>query len=148
MTHYGHYKFLVMPFRLTSVLAIFIDLMNRLCHPYLDHFVIVFIDDILVYSRNAEKHDFHLRIVLKTMKDCPFSVKFSKCKFWFNKVVFLGHVVSKNGIFVDPRKVKTIANWEQPRNITEIRSFFGLAGYYKRFLEHFSLIFTLLTWLT
>ena len=94
-TRYGHYKFLVMPFGLTNAPVAFIDLMNRVFHPYLDQFVIVFIDDILVYSKNAKKQLY---------------AKFSKCEFWLNEVVFLGHVVFRNGIFVDPKKVETIVN--------------------------------------
>ena len=91
-TRYDHYEFLVMPFRLTKAPAAFINLMNRVFHPYLDQFVIVFIDDILVYSRNAEEHAFHLRIVLQTLRDRQLYAKFSKCEFWLNKVVFLGHI--------------------------------------------------------
>ena len=101
-TQYDHYKFLIMPFRLMNAHAAFIDLMNRLFHPYLDQFVIVFIDDILVYSRNAKEHAFHLWIILQTLKDRQLHAKFSKCEFLLNKIVFLGHVVFGNGIFVDP----------------------------------------------
>ena len=109
-THYGHYEFLVMPFGLTNALATFMDLMNKVFHPYLNQFVIVFIDNILVYSKNAEEHAFHLQIILKTLKDRQLYTKFLKCEFWLNKVVFLRHVVSRNSIFVDPRKVETIVN--------------------------------------
>ena len=91
--------------------------------------MIVFIDDILVYSKSAEEHALHLQIVLQTLRDRQLYAKFSKCEFWFNEVIFLGHVVSGDGIFVDPRKVKAIVNWEQPKNISEIRSFLGLAGF-------------------
>ena len=113
------------------------DLINKVFHPYLYRFVIVFINDILVYSKNAKEHAFHLRIVLQTLRGHQLYAKFSKCEFWLNELVFLGQVVSGNGIFVDPRKVKTIVNWEQPKNLTEIRSFLGLVGYYKRFAEYF-----------
>ena len=109
-----------MPFILTNAPATFMDLMNRVFHPYLDQFVIIFIDDILVYSRNAKEHTFHIEIVLQTLRDHELYAKFSKCEFWLNNVVFLEHVVSGNGIFVDPRKVKTIVNWEQPKNVVEI----------------------------
>ena len=91
-------------------MSTFMDLMNRVFHPYLDQFVIVFINDILVYSKNAEEHAFHLRIVLQTLRDRHLYAKFSKCEFWLNEVVSLGHVVSRNGIFIDPRKVEAIVN--------------------------------------
>ena len=112
-TRYGHYKFLMMPFGLTDAPATFMDLMNRIFHPYLDQFVIVFIDDILVYSKNAKEHVFHLRVVLQTLRERQLYAKFSKYEFWLNEVVFLGHVVSGNDIFVDPKKVKAIVNWER-----------------------------------
>ena len=137
-TRYSHYEFLVMHFRLTNAPTAFMDLMNRVFHPYLDQFVIVFIDDILVYSKNAEEHDFHLQIVLQTLKDRQVYTKVSKCEFWLNEVVFLGHVVSGNDIFVDLRKVEAIVNWERPKNVIEIQSFFDLAEYYRRFVEYFS----------
>ena len=121
-TRYGHYEFLVMPFELTNEPTAFMDLMNRVFHPYLDQFVIIFIDAILVYLKNAnaEEQAFHLRIVLQTLKDRQLYVKFSKCKFWLNEIVFLGHVVFGNGIFVDLKKVEVIVNWEQPKNVTKI----------------------------
>ena len=139
-TRYGHYEFLVMPFGLTNAPAAFMDLMNRVFHPYLDQFVIVFIDDILVYSKNVDEHVMHLRIVLQTLRDRELYAKFSKCEFWLNEVIFLGHVISGAGIFVDPRKIEAIVGWEQPKNVSEVRSFLGLAGYYRRFVEHFSLL--------
>ena len=101
-----------MPFGLTNAPAAFMDLMNRVFHPYLDQFVIVFIDDILVYSKNVDEHTLHLRIVLQTLRDRQLYAKFSKCEFWLNEEVFLGHVISGAGIFVDPRKIKAIVNWE------------------------------------
>ena len=100
-------------------------------HPYLDQFVIVFINDILVYSKNVDDHAMHLRIVLQTLRDRELYTKFFKCKFWLNKVVFLGHVISEAGIFVDPKKIEAIVSWEQPKNVSEIRSFLGLVGYYR-----------------
>ena len=109
-----------MPFGLTNAPAAFMDLMNRVFHPYLDQFVIVFIDDILVYYKSAEEHALHLKIVLQTLRDRQLYAKFSKCEFWLNEVIFLGHVVSEDGIFVDPRKVEAIVNWEQPKNVSEI----------------------------
>ena len=124
------------------------DLINRVFHPYLDQFVIVFIDDILVYSKNVDEHVMHLKIILQTLKDKKLYAKFFKCEFWLNEVVFLGHVISKAGIFVNPRKIEAKVNWEQPKNVSEVRSFLGLAGYYRRFVEHFSLIAAPLTRLT
>ncbi|WRX21059.1 Reverse transcriptase domain - like 10 [Theobroma cacao] len=115
---YGHHEFLVMPFGLTNAPAVFMDLMNRVFHPYLDKFVIVFIDDILVFSKNDE-HVVHLRIVLQTVRERQLYAKFSKCEFWLKEVVFLGHVVSGAGIYVDPKKIEAILQWEQPR--TEVQ---------------------------
>ena len=137
-----------MPFGLTNAPEAFMDLMNWVFHPYLDQFVIVFIDDILVYSKNVNEHARHLWIVLQTLRDRELYAKFSKCEFWLNEVVFLGHVISGDGIFVDPKKIEAIVSWEQAKNVFEVRSFLGLAGYYRRFVEHFSLLATPLTRLT
>ena len=109
-TRYGHYEFLVMPFGLTNAPAAFMDLMNRVFHSYLDQFVIVFIDDILVYSRNREEHVEHLRRVLQTLRDKQLYAKFSKCQFWLDKIAFLGHVISAKGIYVDPQKIEAVMN--------------------------------------
>jgi hypothetical protein len=147
-TRYGHYEFLVMPFGLTNALAIFMDLMNRVFHEYLDRFVIVFIDDILVYSKSLEEHEDHLRIVLQILRDKKLYAKLKKCEFWLNQVVFLGHVVSKDGITVDPSKIEAVVSWDRPTNVSEVRSFLGLAGYYRRFVEGFSRIAAPLTHLT
>ncbi|KAG8490789.1 hypothetical protein CXB51_014001 [Gossypium anomalum] len=144
-TRYGHYEFLVMPFGLTNAPAVFMDLMNRIFRPYLDRFVVVFIDDILVYSRNETEHAEHLRLVLRILRDKQLYAKFSKCEFWLREVSFLGHVVSASGIRVDPSKITAILNWKSPRNITEVRSFLGLAGYYRRFVKGFSTIATPMT---
>ena len=147
-TRYGHFEFLVMPFGLTNAPAAFMDLMNRVFHNYLDRFVIVFIDDILVYSRSDEEHVQHLRVVLQTLREQQLYAKFTKCEFWLREIGFLGHIVSAEGIFVDPQKVEAILRWEQPQTITEIRSFLGLAGYYRRFVEGFSKIAAPLSRLT
>ena len=119
-TRYGHYEFLVMPFGLTNAPAAFMDLMNRVFKDYLDQFVIVFIDDILVYSHSMMEHAEHLRIVLNLLKDKELYAKFKKCEFWLEKVAFLGHVVSKDGISVDPSKVEAVSNWARPITVTEV----------------------------
>ncbi|KAJ9544482.1 hypothetical protein OSB04_024189 [Centaurea solstitialis] len=147
-TRYGHYEFMVMPFGLTNAPAVFMDLMNRICRPYLDKFVIVFIDDILIYSKSREEHEQHLKVVLELLRDQKLYAKFSKCEFWIREVHFLGHVVREEGILVDPAKIEAIAKWETPKTPTEIRQFLGLAGYYRRFIEGFSKIAQPLTMLT
>lgn len=147
-TRYGHYEFLVMPFGLTNAPAVFMDLMNRVCKPYLDKFVIVFIDDILIYSRTKKEHGQHLRLVLELLRKEKLYAKLSKCEFWINEVHFLGHVVSDKGIHVDPAKIEAIKDWEAPTTPTEIRQFLGLAGYYRRFIENFSKVAKPLTALT
>ncbi|KAM0061895.1 putative nucleotidyltransferase, Ribonuclease H [Helianthus debilis subsp. tardiflorus] len=139
-TRYGHYEFLVMPFRLTNAPAVFMDLMNRAFHEFLDKFIIVFIDDNLVYSKSKEEHEYHLRTVLEILRQKKLYAKFSKCEFWLYQVAFLGHVVSAEGISMDPAKVEAITKWPTPTSVTEVRSFLGLAGYYRRFVEGFSTI--------
>ncbi|MFS7937847.1 putative nucleotidyltransferase, Ribonuclease H [Helianthus anomalus] len=147
-TRYGHYEFLVMPFGLTNAPTVFMDLMNRVCKPYLDKFVIVFIDDILIYSKSQEEHEQHLRLILDLLRKEQLYAKLSKCDFWLREVHFLGHVVNRDGIHVDPSKVDSIRNWPAPRTPTEIRQFLGLAGYYRRFIKDFSKIAQPLTLLT
>ena len=117
-TRYGHYEFLVMPFGLTNAPAAFMDLMNRVFRPYLDHFVVVFIDDILVYSKDAQEHEHHLKIVLQTLRENQLFAKLSKCDFWLKEVSCLGHIVSAEGIRVDQVKIEAIVNWKPPRNLT------------------------------
>ncbi|GJR77392.1 putative reverse transcriptase domain-containing protein [Tanacetum coccineum] len=147
-TRYGHYEFQVMPFGLTNAPAVFMDLMNRVCKPYLDKFVIVFIDDILIYSKNKQEHEEHLKIILELLKKEELYAKFSKCEFWIPKVQFLGHVIDSEGIHVDPAKIESIKDWASPKSPTEIRQFLGLAGYYRRFIEGFSKIAKPMTKLT
>nr|GEX17844.1 reverse transcriptase domain-containing protein [Tanacetum cinerariifolium] len=147
-TRYDHYEFQVMSFSLTNAPAIFMDLRNRVCKPYLDKFVIVFIDDILIYSKNEQEHREHLKLILKLLKREKFYAKFSKCEFWIPKVQFLGHVIDSRGIHVDPAKIESIKDWASPKTPTEIRQFLGLASYYRRFIEGFSKIAKPMTKLT
>ncbi|GJW21998.1 putative reverse transcriptase domain-containing protein [Tanacetum coccineum] len=138
----------VMPFGLTNAPAMFMDLMNRVCKPYLDKFVIVFIDDILIYSKNKQEHEEHLKLILQLLKKEELCAKFSKCEFWIPKVQFLGHVIDSQGIHVDPAKIESIKDWASPKSPTEICQFLGLAGYYRRFIEGFSKIAKSMTKLT
>ncbi|GKA78754.1 putative reverse transcriptase domain-containing protein [Tanacetum coccineum] len=120
-TRYGHYEFQVMPFGLTNAPAVFMDLMNRVCKPYLDKFMIVFIDDILVYSKNKQEHKEHLKLILELLKKEELYAKFSKCEFWIPKVQFLGHVIDSKGIHVEPAKIEAIKDWASPKSPTKIR---------------------------
>ncbi|XP_075500116.1 putative mitochondrial protein AtMg00860 [Primulina tabacum] len=129
-----------MPFGLTNAPAAFMDLMNRVFKPFLDHVIVVFIDDILVYSSNEHDHEEHLRIALQTLREKELYAKFKKCEFWLKSVSFLGHVISEAGVSVDPKKVEEITEWPKPKNATDIRSFLGLAVYYRKFVEGFSSI--------
>ncbi|KAJ4974497.1 hypothetical protein NE237_007671 [Protea cynaroides] len=147
-TRYRHYEFLVMSFGLTNAPASFMELMNRVFHDMLDTSVIVFIDDILVYSKDQETHAAHLRAALQRLRREKLYAKFKKYEFWLNEVAFLGHVVSAEGIKVDPSKISAIVGWEAPKIVAEIRSFLGLAGYYRRFVEDYSKISVPLTRLT
>jgi hypothetical protein len=129
-----------MSFGLTNAPAYFMYLMNKVFMEYLDKFVVVFIDDILIFSKNEEEHDKHYCLVLQKLRENQLYAKINKCKFWLEEVSFLGHIISEGGIFVDPSKVKDILNWKTPQNVSDIRSFLGLAGYYRRFIEGFSKI--------
>jgi hypothetical protein len=137
-TRYGHYEFMVMLFRVTNASAVFMDLMHQIFRPYLDKFVVVFIDDILIYLKCLEDHAAHLKLVLEKLREHKLYAKFSKCEFWLDNVPFLGHVISKDGIKVDPIKVEVISNWKQPQTVTKIKSYLGLARYYRWFIKGFS----------
>ena len=137
-----------MPFGLTNAPATFMDLMHRVFQPYLDQFFVIFVDDILIYSQSDREHEDHLRVILQLLRYHQLYAKFSKCEFWLTKVRFLGHVVSTSGVLVDPKKVETVMSWERPKSVFEIRSFLGLAGYYRRFIEDFSRLAAPMTRLT
>ncbi|WVZ70321.1 hypothetical protein U9M48_018996 [Paspalum notatum var. saurae] len=147
-TRYGLYEYLVMSFGLTNAPAFFMYLMNSVFMNELDKFVVVFIDDILVYSKNEKEHEEHLRRVLSRLREHKLYAKLSKCAFWLKEVAFLGHILSAKGVAVDPSKVEDVLNWKQPQIVTEIRSFLGLAGYYRRFIKDFSKIAKPMTALT
>jgi hypothetical protein len=120
-----------MSFGLTNAPAYFMYLMNKVFMEYLDKFVVVFIDDILVYPRSEEEHEEHLRLALQKLQENRLYAKLSECKFWMKQVAFLGHVISKGGIFVDPSKVKDVLSWNAPTSVGDIQSFLGLAGIIK-----------------
>ncbi|WVZ76267.1 hypothetical protein U9M48_024255 [Paspalum notatum var. saurae] len=137
-TRYGLYEYLVMSFGLTNAPAFFMYMMNSVFMNELDKFVVVFIDDILIYSKSEKEHEEHLKVVLTRLREHKLYAKFSKCAFWLKEVSFLGHILSEKGVAVDPSKVKDVLNWKQPETVIEIRSFLGLAGYYRRFIKDFS----------
>ena len=147
-TRYGHYEFLVIPFGLTKAPTVFMDLMNRVFKPYLDQFVVVFIDDILVYSKNKEEHEKHLHVVLQTLRKHQLFARLRKYEFLLDQIYFLGYVVSKDGISANLGKVEVVLSWKRPTTVAEVRSFLGMAGYYRCFIESFSKITLPLTRLT
>ncbi|WVZ75840.1 hypothetical protein U9M48_023864 [Paspalum notatum var. saurae] len=140
ITRFGLYEYTVMSFGLTNAPAYFMNLMNKVFMEYLDKFVVVFIDDILIYSKTEEEHEEHLRLVLQKLREHKLYAKLSKCEFWLDQVPFLGHIVSKGGIMVDPSKISSVMDWKVPEVVKEVRGFLGLAGYYRRFIESFSKI--------
>jgi hypothetical protein len=140
ITKYGLYEFMVMSFGLTNAPAYFMYLMNSVFMNYLNQFVVVFIDDILVYSQNDKEHEEHLRKVLQRLRDWQLYAKLSKCEFWITEVLFLGHIINRDGLDVDPKKVASILDWKVPKDVRGIKSFIGMAGYYRRFIEGFSKI--------
>jgi hypothetical protein len=129
-----------MSFGLTNTPTYFMYLMSKVFMEYLDKFVMVFIDDILVYSRSEEEHEEHICLVLQKLQEHRLYAKLSKCEFWMKQVAFLGHVISKGGISVDPRKVQDVLSWNAPTSVSDTRSVLGLAGFYQRFIEGFSKI--------
>ena len=137
-----------MPFELTNALTAIMDLMHRLFQPYLDRFVVVFMDDILIYSMFEEDHEGHLRIVLQTLREHQLYAKFSKCEFWLTNVRFSGYVLPASRVSMDPEKVEAVMSWERPKSVFLIHIFLGLAGYYIRFIEDFSRLAALMTRLT
>ena len=145
---YGHFEFTVMPFGLMNASTTFMDLMHRVFQPYLDEFVVVFVDDILIYSKIEEEHQDHLRTVLQALKEHQLYAKFSKYEFLFSEVKFLGYVVSASGVSVDPEKVDAVMSWERLKSVFKICSFLGLAGYYRRFIKDFSRLVAPMTRLT
>jgi len=147
-SRYGHYEYVVMPFGVTNAPAAFMDYMNWIFRPFLNKFIVVFINDILIYSNTQEEHAEHLRLVLSVLREKQLYVKLSKCEFWMDELQFLGHVIFAHDIVVDPAKVKAVVKWESPKSAIEIRSFVGLASYYRRFIEGFSKIVAPLTQLT
>jgi hypothetical protein len=139
-TRYGLYEYTVMSFGLTNAPAYFMYLMNKVFMEYLDKFVVVFIDDILIFSKTEEEQEKHLRLVLEKLRSNQLYAKFSKCEFWLTEVAFLGHVISAGGVIVDHSKVRDVLNWMPPTNVSKIRCFLRLAGYYQRFIKDFSKI--------
>ena len=137
-TPLGHFEWLVLPFGLCNAPATFQSAMNRMLAPFLNSFVTVYLDDILIFSKNAEDHARHLRLVLDVLRKNQLHVKLSKCEFWRSEVKYLGHIVGSDGIRMDPKKVDAIRNWPVPKDMTELRSFVGLANYFRRFIAHFS----------
>jgi hypothetical protein len=144
-TRYGLYEYLVMSFGLTNAPAHFMYLMNSIFMEELDKFIVVFIDDILVFSKNKKEHEKHLCIVLQRLRDHQLYVKFNKCEFWLSEVPFLGHIISLEVISVDLGMVREVLDWNPLRTVHQVRSFLGLAGYYRRFILNFSKIAKLIT---
>lgn len=144
-TGYRHSEFTVMSFGLTNAFAAFMGLMNKVFINLSDLFMILFIDDILIYSKSKEQHETHLRQVLMTLRVNALYAKFSKCQLWLDKVAFRGHVVTQDGIEVDPTKVKAVYSWPRPSRMTEIRNFLGLSSYYRKFVQDISSLAASLT---
>jgi hypothetical protein len=136
-TRYGHYEFTVVSFGLSNAPVVFMCLMNGVFRDYLDKFVIVFLDDILVYSKSEEEHEQHLRMVLQVLREHHLYAKLRKCSFYQEQIHYLGHIISREGIVVDPEKIEAIREWSALKNVIEVRSLMGLARYYRRFIAGF-----------
>jgi hypothetical protein len=138
ITKYELYEFMVMSFGLMNAPAYFMYLMNSVFRDYLDKFVAVFIDDILIYTQDEQEHEEHLRKILQRLRDCQLYAKLSKCEFLISEVLFLGHLINRDGLVVDQKKVAAIMDWKAPKDVRGIKSFIGMAGYYRHFIEGFS----------
>jgi hypothetical protein len=139
-TYFGHFEYVVMPFGLSNAPATFQSLMNDIFSDHLRKFILVFFDDILVYSQTMEEHLQHLHIALSLLRQHQLAAKMRKCVFGVSHVEYLDHVISAEGVSTDPVKISAIADWETPQSVTQLRSFLGLAGYYRRFIKHFGII--------
>jgi len=139
-THEGHYEFLVMPFGLCNAPSTFQSLMNHLLKPYLQKFVLVFFDDILIYSLTWEKRLQHVDLLLQLLRNHKLFVKLSKCYFGMEEVEYLGHIVSHEGVRVDPKKIQAMQDWSQPKTLKSLRGFLGLTGYYHKFVRNYGCI--------
>jgi hypothetical protein len=136
-TRYGHYEFVVVPFGLTNAPTTFMCLVNNVLNKFLDKFVLAFIDDILIYSKNREEHEEHLRLVLQVLREHRLYAKLNKCDFFQKQIHYLGHVLSKEGVAVDPNKIRSIMEWSTLKDVSDIRTFMGLTRYYRRFIKGF-----------
>ncbi len=139
-TRYGHYEYLVMPFGLSNAPATFMTLMNEILRPFLDDFVIVYLDDILIFSKTVEEHDQYLRQVLGKLQAHQLYAKANKCEFFRTEVDFLGHIVGVDGLKMEPSKIKAIQDWPPPTSVTEVRAFLGFVNFYRKYIKNYSSI--------